>query len=181
MKKNIYPLLFFLFFTSVSSTGQQIQPDSAQSILKEALRKARDSKKNVFIIYHATWCQWCLKLDSVLEEPAVKNILDEHYIITKLDVRERGEKIKTHENPGAYRTLINYGGEKSGIPFMVFLNRNGKMISNSNVMPKKENLGYPGTDKEISAFIKLLKKTAPRMTKKEQTIISDYLKKNTPR
>jgi thioredoxin-related protein len=180
MKKNVFPLLFFLLFISAPSNGQQMLPDSARSILKVSLEKALTSKKNVLIIYHATWCQWCLKLDSVLEESTIKNILDEHYIITRLDVRERGEKIKTHENPGAYETLVKYGGEKSGIPFMVFLNRNGKMIANSNVMPKKENIGYPGADKEISAFIKLLRKTAPRMTKKEQAIISDYLKKNAP-
>lgn len=179
MKKNIFPILFFLFFGFVSSNGQQKRPDSAQSILKVSLDKARASKKNVLIIYHATWCKWCLKLDSVLQEPAIKNIFNEHYIIAKLDIREEGEKIKTHENPGAFKTLIKYGGKESGIPFMVFLNRNGKMIANSNVMPKKQNIGYPGADKEISAFIDLLKKTAPRMTKKQCAIISDFLNRNT--
>jgi thioredoxin-related protein len=179
MKKNLFPCVFFLFFVFVSSFGQEIEPDSAQLILKTSLNNARASKKNVLLIYHATWCKWCIRLDSVLlEEPAIKKILDEYYIITKLDIRERGEKIKTHENPGGFETLIKYDGEKSGIPFIVFLNGNGKMIANSNIMPENQNVGYPGADEEISAFIKLLKKTAPRMTKKQCAIISEHLKKN---
>jgi hypothetical protein len=52
------------------------------------------------------------------------------------------------------------------------------MIANSNVMPKKQNIGYPSSKEQIAAFIALLKKTAQRMTDKQATVISNYLKKN---
>ncbi len=181
MNKKFYMYFILFLIGTLTSSGQQTSPDSASLILKSAIEKSKSTDKTVLIIYHATWCSWCKKLDSVLQEPAIKQIFDRHYVTIHLDVRERGEKIKTDENPGAYETLVKYGGKKSGIPFMVFLNKKGKMIANSNVMPDKENIGYPGAEKEIAAFIKLLKKTSPRITKKELSVISEYLKKKAPK
>jgi hypothetical protein len=63
----------------------------------------------------------------------------------------------------------------------VFLNGKGKMIANSNVMPEDQNIGYPGTDEEISAFIRLLKKTAPHISGKQLTAVSKHLKINAPK
>jgi hypothetical protein len=97
-----------------------------------------------------------------------------------IDVKERGDKIQTHENPGGQKILTDFGWTESGLPFIVFLNKKGKMIANSNVMPKNQNIGYPGSKEEIAAFIKLLKQTAPQMTDKQRTVISKYLEKNAP-
>ena len=76
--------------------------------------------------------------------------------------------------------LANFGGTQSGLPFIVFLNKKGKMIANSNVMPENQNIGYPGSKEEIAAFIKLLKLSAPHMTDEQRTVISEYLEKNAP-
>jgi hypothetical protein len=119
-------------------------------------------------------------LDTTLESTSVKKIIEKHYVVTRLDVLERGDKKQTHENPGGTEILNKFGGENSGLPFLAFLNADGKMIANSNVMPGDQNIGYPGAKEEISAFIKLLKKTARRMTGKQTAIISDYLIKNAP-
>jgi len=53
-------------------------------------------------------------------------LIDNNYIVTFLDVKERGEKIQTYENPGGKEILANYGGTESGLPFMVFLNKKGR-------------------------------------------------------
>jgi thioredoxin-related protein len=176
---SLLPILFLL--GTFSALGQVGKPDSAQNILKAAGAEARSSKKNVFLMFHATWCEWCKRLEAVLESPEIKPIIDKNYIIARLDVKERGEKIQTHENPGGIEILANFGGLKSGLPFIVFLNKKGKMIANSNVMSKNQNIGYPGAKEEIAAFMKLLKQTAPRMTVKERTKISEYLERNAPK
>ena len=70
------------------------------------------------------------------------------------------------------------GGEKSGLPFTVFLDGKGKKIADSNVMPKDQNIGYPNTKEEIAEFDKLLKKTAKHMTNDQRGLVIGYLKKH---
>jgi thioredoxin-related protein len=181
MRRTISLLPVLLLLVIVPALGQIGKPDSAQNILKAAVAEGRSSKKNVFLMFHATWCKWCIRLDSALESPEIKPIIDKNYVLVRLDVKERGEKIQTHENPGGKEILANFEGTESGLPFFVFLNKKGKMIANSNVMSKNQNIGYPGAKEEITAFIKLLKQTAPRMTDRERNRISKYLEKNAPK
>jgi thioredoxin-related protein len=180
MRKTLSLLSILFLLITFSAAGKTGRPDSAQSIIKTAIDEARSSKKNVLIIFHATWCGWCKRLEAVLENPEIKSIIDKNYIVAKLDVRERGEKIQTDENPGGIDILEKFEGANSGIPYYVFLDKKGKMIANSNVMPKNQNIGYPGSKEEIAAFIKLLKKTSFQMTDKERNKISKYLKNNAP-
>jgi hypothetical protein len=77
--------------------------------------------------------------------------------------------------------MSEFGGKNAGLPFIVFLNGKGKMIANSNVMPKKQNIGYPGSKEEITAFVKLLQKTAPHMTSKQCDVIQKYFELHAPR
>jgi thioredoxin-related protein len=180
--KRILVSLIVLFMSVFSYTmSQPSTPESADKILESALQKARDSNKNVFLIFHATWCKWCSRLETALDSPEVKKIIEKHYVVARLDVLERGEKKQTDENPGGVEILNKSGGEKSGLPFLAFLNAKNKMIANSNVMPGNQNIGYPGSKEEISAFIKLLKKTAPKMSRKQAEVIRDYLVKNAPK
>ena len=165
--------LTVILFT-FSMVGQNVKPDSAQTILKAAVIKAQSSKLNVLLIFHATWCGWCKRLERAINDTAVKPLIDENYIVTMLDVKERGDKIQTYENPGGQNIMSEFGGNNAGLPFIVFLNGKGTMIANSNVMPKNQNIGYPGSKEEISAFVKLLQKTAPHMTSKECEVIQNY-------
>jgi thioredoxin-related protein len=172
--------LTVILFT-FSMVGQNVKPDSAQTILKAAVIKAQSSKLNVLLIFHATWCGWCKRLERAINDTAVKPLIDENYIVTMLDVKERGDKIQTYENPGGQNIMSEFGGNNAGLPFIVFLNGKGTMIANSNVMPKNQNIGYPGSKEEISAFVKLLQKTAPHMTSKECEVIQNYFELHAPK
>ncbi len=175
---SLFILSTMLFPFSVS--GQSAKPDTAQTILKAALTEARSAHKNVLLVFHATWCGWCKRLETAINDTALKVIIDENYIVAKLDVKERGDKIPLNENPGGQDILSDFGGKNSGLPFLVFLNGNGRMIANSNVMPQKQNIGYPGSQKEITAFLKLLKKTAPHMTNTQHDRIRSYFDQHAP-
>jgi thioredoxin-related protein len=176
---SLFILSSMLFLFSVS--GQTTNPDSAQTILTTALTEARSAHKNVFLIFHATWCGWCKRLETAINDTALKPFIDENFIVTKLDVQERGDKIPLYENPGGQDIMSDFGGKNSGLPFLVFLNGKGGMIANSNVMPQKQNIGYPGSQKEITAFLRLLKKTAPHMTSKQRDRIRSYFEQHAPR
>jgi thioredoxin-related protein len=180
IRKTVFHLLLAICLLPPSMLGQTAKPDSAMIILKAAVSDARSSKKNVLLLFHATWCKWCKRLETALNEPEIKPLIDRNYIIALLDVQERGEKIHTHENPGGQKVLSDFGGKNAGLPFIVFLNGNGKMIANSNVMPQQQNIGYPGSKEEISAFVNLLKRTAPRITGKQRVVIQKYFELHAP-
>ena len=181
LKKLTLTLLVFLF-TITLLLGQDTKPQPADNILKAAYKEAHASKKNVFLIFHASWCSWCKRLDKEMQSDELKKIFDDNYVITHLDVQERGDKIKELENPGGNELMKNLGGEKSGLPFYAFLDATGKKLADSNVMPTQNpNIGYPGSAEEIEAFGKLLKASAKNLSDEKFAMIIDYLKKNAPK
>lgn len=169
-------LLLSVSVAAVSGSCQTTKPPTAKSILVQALHHARVSHKNVFLVFHASWCPWCKKLEALLDEPDVSKIVDRSFVVTKVDVMERGDKKQTVENPGGKEMMKKFGGEKSGLPYYVFLNADGKMIGNSNAMPDGQNIGYPGSGKEDSTFVALLKRTDPNITGKQLEVIERHLK-----
>jgi thioredoxin-related protein len=180
IQKTITLLIFSTLLHTFSVPGQSVKPDSAHTILHSALSEAQSSDKNVLLIFHATWCKWCTRLEKALHDTTVKALIEKNYVVTVIDVMEHGEKIQTHENPGGKNFLSEFGGNNAGLPFMVFLNGKGKMIANSNVMPQKQNIGYPGSKEEIAAFVSLLKETAPHMTDKQRDVIQSYFELHAP-
>jgi len=109
----------------------------------------------------------------------VRKTFTNHFVLVSLDVMENGDK-KSLENPGGTKYLADMGGAKSGLPFVVFLDKNGKKIADTNVLPGGNNIGYPAAPAEIAAFGKLLAKAAPRMSAAEKGKITDYLKAHAP-
>jgi len=156
-------------------------PAPARELIATAEHTAARQKKAVMVIYHATWCGWCKRLDSVMEKPEFKSMFDRNYVVLKLDVMETGEKKSTVENPGGLETMKELGGEKSGLPFYVFLDAKGTKLADSNAMPENANIGYPGEPGEITAFMGLIHRTAPRWSQADQDKLKDYLVANAPK
>lgn len=175
-----FSLMLSLFLAAMIASAQSLKPQPAQEVLKAAVKQAESSDKTVFLIFHASWCGWCKRLDAGLQDPEVKPLIDANYIVTHLVVMESKEK-KDLENPGGAEILKELGGEKSGLPFYAFIDGKGKMIASSNVMPKDQNIGYPGSKEEIEAFEMLLKKTAKHMTDDQRSQVMSYFMKNAPK
>src|SRR6188472_3318713 len=96
MKKYFFFLLFSLLTTVVFA--QQVP--SADQILKEARAQAAKENKNVMVIFHASWCGWCHKMDTSLNDASVKKFFDDNFVIRHLVVFESKGK-ENLENPGA--------------------------------------------------------------------------------
>jgi len=151
---------------------------SAKSLLSRASGKAAHQKKNVLLIFHASWCGWCKKLDAMLESPKFKTTFENSYVITHVDVMENGPK-KSLENQGGEELMAHYGGAKAGLPFFVILSPTGEKIGDS-FLPNNQNMGYPSEPIEVTTFMELLKKTAPRMTDTDRTTIETFLRTSQP-
>lgn len=177
---RLISLVVVLIIACSLAYGQTEKPEQAAVIIKASVQQAGESNRNVLVIFHASWCGWCKRLDAALGQPEIKAIIDAHYVVTHLDVMESETK-KALENPGGNELMKEYGGEKSGLPFYVFLSSEGKKIADSNALPKNQSIGYPASAEEIAAFGDLLKQTAPRMSDEHRGQIIAYLQKNAPR
>lgn len=178
--KKFFALLFLSLFTSIGFTQQPVP--SAKEILNAASQQAASEHKNILLIFHASWCGWCHKMDSSLNDPACKKFFDDHYIITHLTVFESA-KNKKKENAGAEALLKQYKASDTGIPFWVVLDKDGHLLKDSFLKKadgKSGIIGCPASEQEVAAFIEILKATAA-ITDQEIAIITKVFRKNESR
>lgn len=171
-------LLAFTLLMAVCSSA--FAADSAKQLMDAASAKAAASGKNVLVIFHASWCGWCHKLDDFLdrtdEGKKVKGALEVVHI-TVLESKDH----KADENAGGEELLEKLGGKGSGIPYYAILDPKGKVLATSN--PNKDkpgNIGYPAAPEEIAHFMGMLKAGAPKLTASDRTAIETWLKTHKP-
>ena len=150
-------LISLFTFLTISAISFAQTPPTAESILTAAYKKATLEKKNVFIIFHASWCGWCKKLDASMNDITIKKYFDENYITVHLTVQESA-KNKKLENLGADVFLEKYKGQKAGLPFFLIMNKNKKLIADS--FNGNESIGCPANEAEVKYFIEILKKSS---------------------
>ena len=161
--KTKLALLIFLFISATSLFAQKA-PASAEEIMKEAFVTAQKKDKNVLIIFHASWCGWCHKMDTSLNDVSVKQFFNDNFVIRHLVVFESKGK-KNLENPGAPEMITKYGGKDQGIPFWMIFGKDERFLADSrmtatvNGVEKLQNSGCPATEEEVDYFIRVLRKT----------------------
>jgi len=176
MKKLL--LVFSLLLFAASIVAQQ-NPVPAKDILKVAYKQAAAENKNILLIFHASWCGWCDKMDSSINNPACKKFFTDNYIIVPLVVHESSEK-KQLENAGADDLLKQYKAFDSGIPFWIVLDKHGNLLYDSfikNADGSTTIIGCPATEDEVNAFVKILIASSA-LTDKELKIIYAVFRKN---
>lgn len=162
MKRIIFSIVLVACFAFI---GNAQSPASATDVLKEAYQQAAKENKKVFVIFHASWCGWCHKMDTSMNDPACKAFFDNNYVIRHLVVDESKDKLSL-ENPGAKELKIKYNGDGQGIPFWLVFDKDGKLLFDSKMraagegLDKGANIGCPASEKEVAAFIDILKRTS---------------------
>ncbi|MCR8557937.1 thioredoxin family protein [Mucilaginibacter sp. BJC16-A38] len=159
-------LLIALFMLMGSAAVAQTALPASETVLNNAYAQAAKENKKVILIFHASWCGWCKKMDASLNDPICKKMFDDNYVIAHLDVMEQPAKANL-ENPGGMEVMKKFGGEKSGLPYWLVLDTKGNVLANS-LMPKdgattataEDNVGCPASDKEVAFFDTILKKTS---------------------
>lgn len=163
MKAKIFTAAFLLLLY-IKLDAQQ-SPPTADEILKEAYLRAAKENKKVFIMFHASWCGWCHKMDSSMNDKSCRRFFEENFVIRHLVVYESKGK-QNLENPGALEFLTKYKGNDKGIPFWLVFDKNGNLLADSKIREEGagleaegNNSGCPATKEEVKHFIKVLKKT----------------------
>jgi thiol-disulfide isomerase/thioredoxin len=177
--KNKVVLFFAALILSTSAFSQT--PEPASKILADAYRQAEKEKKNVMVIFHASWCGWCKKFDAALQDPSCKAFFDKSFVFVHLTVLENGEK-KNLENPGAAE--IYNANKPGGIPYFIIYDKKGTLLGDSKFKTPNaaadaapSNMGCPAADEEVAAFVELLKKTS-KINQSEIQAVTERFKKN---
>ena len=140
----------------------------ATTLISEALKTAKATKKAVFVYTTSSGCGWCIKFDADLHSAEIGKLIDDNYVLVLLTVVDK------HANPGADSVVKAWGGDRTTPTFYV-LDETGKLLASSMVGPEGRNLGRPATPEEIKLFDGILEKTAPRMTAADRKQILEYL------
>jgi len=176
MKQLFFSLSLLLAF---SATKAQEPVQSAKEILSEAYSLAAKENKKVFIMFHASWCGWCHRMDKSMNDESCKKYFDNNFVVRHLVVNESADK-KHLENPGAEELKTKYHGEGQGIPFWLIFDKDGKLLSDSKIRKPGEgpeageNSGCPASEGEVDFFISVLKKTTSLGNKELETIAKRF-------
>ncbi|MEP7377252.1 MAG: thioredoxin family protein [Chitinophagaceae bacterium] len=179
MKSYLLLLVGCIF---LSAAGKAQAPKPADEILKQACSIADREKKNVFVIFHASWCGWCKKMDAAMNDLSVKKFFTDNYVVRHLVVFESKGK-ENLENPGALDLLKKYKGEDQGIPYWLVFDKAGKLLADSKLRPEGggletgDNTGCPASEKEVAYFQKILKETSS-LNEIELAIIEKRFRQN---
>ncbi|MCB0824783.1 MAG: thioredoxin family protein [Armatimonadetes bacterium] len=155
--KKLLPLfaLMLMAIPVFAQDHKQVHP--VDHVLAAANKQAKAEGKNVMVMFHASWCTWCHRMDDWLTKNEQGKMVAKSVVIVHITVLE-DEKHKADENPGGAELLEKLGGAKTGIPFFAILTPEGKMLANSNPNEDKPgNIGFPVEKDEIAHFIKMLK------------------------
>lgn len=159
-------LLVAAIFLCVGFHAVQAQPATADVILDNAFTKAETENKNVFVIFHASWCGWCHKMDEAMKDTSCSKFFNDNYIVVHLVVKERKE-YRQLENPGAEALLKKHNGNNAGIPFWLVYNAKGALIADCQLRPAGagldtpgKNTGCPASEEEVTHFVQVLRKTS---------------------
>lgn len=167
-------LLILLFKLVAFAQPKQTVP-TTDAVLQPALSKAKATGKNVMLIFHASWCGWCRKMDASLNDSSIKPLVDKNYEIVHLTVYESPPK-KHLENEGALAFLKKHGGDEKGLPYWYILDGNGNVLANAEISPGK-NSGCPASEEEVAYFISVLKRTAS-LTAEELDMVRKRFRQN---
>lgn len=157
-------------------------PPSADEVVKQACTEAAAAKKKVMVIFHASWCGWCHKLDTMMASPECKPLFDANFVVCHLTIAESPGN-RNLENPGAEALYEKYADQNSGIPFILIMDANGTVIADSRIKPhgakpgsSGDNIGYPSSGTEVDYYLRTLRETS-NLTPAQLRIIKERLAK----
>jgi thioredoxin-related protein len=173
MKKYFFILIMFAFF-NLAATAQKT-PATADEIVAATVAKAKQEHKKALVMFHASWCEWCKKMDASINDSACKDYFYKNFAISVIDVFEYGEKTALN-NPGGDSLYEKYGGN-NGLPFWIIFDENGNALATANLSKTGESIACPNEEDDVNAFVNVLKKYTP-ITPEEAKAVHDRFVKN---
>lgn len=103
-----------------------------------------------------------------MQRDEVSKLLAKDFVDVKIDV----DRMK---NGNDVLTKYNAAGQKTGIPWFVFLDADGKPVADC-MRDGRDNIGFPAAAEEISHFESMLRKSAKKLSGEEIAALTASLK-----
>lgn len=152
-------ILLFYLFVSLVSTAQ----DKALLEYEHIFNEAKNAEKKVILVFGHEYCGWCRLFDRYHADPEVKSILDENYIIHKIDILES----KAGERLFDYYKL-------PGTPVWMIYDSKMELLSNGK-NDDNQIIGYPYTQSEIQLYLGEIRKTSTDIDETELKTLGQKL------
>ena len=127
---------------------------------KEALKKAKELKKPIFLSVGYASCHWChVMAHESFEDIKTATVMNEKFINIKVDREERPDLDNVFQ-----KSLAIITGTPGGWPLSMFLDENGVPFSGGTYFPPKEIYGRP-------AFVNVLNQVSEFYSKNRDKVI----------
>jgi len=129
----------------------------AAKVRDAAFARAKQEGKLVFLHFGAPWCGWCHKLEGWMEREKVAPLLAREFVDLKIDTdRMTGgaELLKYLRTAAGLK-------EQGGIPWFVFLDADGRVLTTSE--GPQGNTGFPYADEEVAHFVTMLTSSCKKL------------------
>ena len=146
--KSISVLLISIFLSVSVHADAPVYDESAdgRAQVAQAFAKAKSDNKQVMIVFGANWCGDCKMLDGEFKKPALKALLDAHYVVVKVDVNRFNKNLDVVK---PYGEVI-----KKGIPSIVIVTPTNQLVyaTNGGELADARKMGEAG----VSTFFQKL-------------------------
>ncbi|HQN98729.1 MAG TPA: thioredoxin family protein [Bacteroidales bacterium] len=141
------PCILLYYFTAFSQPKVQIYNPEANAIsdLRQAIQKAAQENKHVFIVIGGNWCPWCIKFHRYVQQNTkIDSLIQANYVVCLINYS------KENKNQEVLR-MFEYP-QRFGFPVFVILNQKGERIhtQDSGLLESGENYD----DKKVIQFLK---------------------------
>ena len=132
---------------------------------KEALNKAKELKKPIFLSVGYASCHWChVMAHESFEDKNTATIMNEKFINIKVDREERPDLDNVFQ-----KSLAILTGVPGGWPLSMFLDENGVPFTGGTYFPPKEMHGRP-------SFVNILNQVSDFYDKNKDKVIQQAIK-----
>src|SRR5262245_25406414 len=117
---NWIVLLFTAMAVSASPSLPYDEKADAVANVAAGLRQADNEGKRLLLTFGANWCPDCRVLASALQEPPLADLIEEHFVVVKVDVGNWDKNLP----------LVNKWGNpiRKGIPAIVVATGDGDIV-----------------------------------------------------
>ncbi|MCF8333985.1 MAG: thioredoxin family protein [Bacteroidales bacterium] len=146
MKTSLLTFITMLFATITLAQNSVYDPTAnAEKDIQEAVSKAEEDNKHVFVMIGGNWCPWCMRLHKFLNnDREIDSLLRTNYVMVKVNYSEENKNKKVLADLGY--------PQRFGFPVLVILDQEGKRIHTQSTVFLEEGKGY--NKKTVKEFLK---------------------------
>jgi len=132
---------------------------------EDTLALAKQQNKPILLSVGYAACHWChVMAHESFENPAIADLMNQHYINIKVDREERPDI------DSIYQSALHMMGEHGGWPLTMFLTPDGEPFWGGTYFPPTPRYGRPGFPDLLAGIAKVFHEEPARITKNVEAL-----------